>query len=1245
MAHSNRYTESPVGMKGKSKAFSQAENPRCPLSSKASLLAVVLIICICSLPLGAQVDTGAIVGHVSDASGGQTPGAKVTVKEENTGFTNMVMAGSDGSYTFSPLKIGIYTLTVEKENFKTSVQQHIEVTIQSHIELNPILEVGTVSESVQVTSAAPILETQSSSLQELVDTRTINNLPLNGRNASFLAQLAPGVTFSQHDTRNLAANGSFSANGEQRAQNNYLLDGMDNNAEIADLVNQSQYVVMPPPDALREFTVQTSNYSAEFGHSAGAVLNVSTKSGTNSLHGDLWEYLRNDMFDAKDYFVLSTQSKPKFRQNQFGGTLGGPVIIPHLYNGHDRTFFFVDYQGFRNVQGKTYAETVPTAGEQNSNFTNLQDLINLQSGTTSDLLGRTFPIGTVFDPMSTRSVTQGVADPVTNLAATATGYVRDPFYTGSLGSTTNFTSGSSIAQLNHIASSRIDPNAVALLHLFPLPNNTVLLNNFTTSPQNTQVTDSMDARVDQQFAQHDSMFLRFSYVNTTQFQASPFPGIADGSPSRPGSGFTESLNGAMGWTHIFTPHLVDEARVGYSRVYDRRLQPYADTLGLPAQYNIPGVPQFPGNGGLPLLEFNSLSAIGANTTLPSDKASDIFQVTDNYTIDRSHHQIRTGFEFQHIAYPLMTPPESRGDFDSTGLFTSVVNNTDATTDLAQFALLSKVSPYGAQFNYEEGADQLTASNYPPAYYPIRNYDGAYVEDLWRVTQILTLNLGLRYEFLGVPAERDGRVGNLVPAKTGDTPDGLTHYYIPQKNIASLSPAFLALLTSNNVVLTPTSDNAIGIAQRTNFAPRLGFALQPMPKMSIRGGYGLFYQANESHGLSSSPFVNFPFSVQSSYAAGSAIQAIIANPITDTTPEGTVGPISQGLQNVPLDPAIASVSSLQFEGEPRYPKTSYTQAYNLQTQYQLSASTLAFVGYIGDNSRHIQDRIPTNTTSQITAPSTPLSGIAFFPTIATGGQYVSHNGSGNYNSLQFGVERRFSSGFSFMANMTYSKCLGDIRDMLDATIGAVRAPYVPGVGLKADYTLCEIHIHRIFHASGTYELPFGKGHHFLNEGIGALIAGGWSTNWILTSQDGQPFSIPCTKTTASGLGCFALKVPGQNLYGGPHNVTQFLNPQAFANPPAVAAGTTGTIANLGEAGGQVTGPPFRRLNLSIVRRFPFIRGSSFEFRADVFNLTNTPNFGTPGSLKFTSPSSFAKISATSDSPNDQREIQLSLKYIF
>ena len=1012
---------------------------------------------------------------------------------------------------------------------------------------------------------------------------------------------------------------------------------MDDNVAIADLVNQSQFVVLPPPDALREFTVQTSDYSAEFGHAAGAVLNVTTKSGSNAFHGDLWEFLRNDFFDAKDYFVLSSQRKPEFRQNQFGGTFGGPIVIPHLFDGHNKSFFFVDYQGTRIVKGKTFTVTVPTAAENTSGFTNLQDLISLQSGTKTDLLGRVFPSGTVFDPATSRPVTSGVVDPTTGLAATATGFVRDPFYTGTIGNTTNFTGAAAEAQMNKLPSTRLNAGAIALLKLYPNPTSAALTNNYTTSPAATTNIDGFDTRFDQVFSDKDSAFARYSYVYNNQLQPSPFPGVADGGASRPGTGWTESQNEAASETHVFNPRLVLEVRAGYSRVADLRQQFDATVLGIPAQYGIQGVPQIPTNGGLPTMNFGALSAMGSSGTNPSSKASDIFQISENLSIDRGKHQIRLGSEYQYIAAPTLTPTTSRGSFTNNGIYTSVVNSTDSSTDRAQYVINPEATTVSNGINNVGASNALSASNFPPAFRLVRPDVGAYFQDNWRILQKLTLNLGLRWDFIGTPEEGNGHFANVVPAQTGLI--NTSTFYIPQSQVASVPTAFQTLLAKDGIAFVPISGNTLINAQKTNFAPRIGFSFQALPKLVIRGGFGMFYQGNENHGLSVSNYVNFPFQVTSSYSS--------ANAVTPLTPDNSVGTLQNGLLNVPLTPTAAASSasaSLTLLGEPRNAKTSYAEAYNFQLQYQLTPNTVLEVGYVGTGSRHAQVGLNENTVSTILPPSANVKTNQFYPDFATGGTFIARAGATDYNGLQLNAEHRFSQGFSLLANFTWSKCLGDTRDLLDNGVGSYRAPYVAGMGIKADYGLCDIDVRRIVHVSGSYQLPFGKNQRWLTSGPGSWIAGGWSINWILTTQDGQPFTIACTTTNAAGLGCNALKVAGQNPYSGPHNAANFLNAAAFANPPAATA-TSATPANLGGAPTQVSGPPYHGLNMSLFRQFPAFAETHFEFRAEVFNLTNSPNFGQPGSLNFTTPNTFASIAATRDNPSDPREIQLSMKYYF
>ncbi|MGH9663419.1 MAG: carboxypeptidase regulatory-like domain-containing protein, partial [Bryobacteraceae bacterium] len=329
----------------------------------------------------AQVDTGAILGTIRDQAGGVVPGAKVTLTNEGTNVAVTTTSRQDGTYTFTPVRIGIYTVSTGFQGFQTARHLHVNVNIQQQVVVDFSLQPGQITQSIEVTAAPPLLQTQNGSTGQVVGSKQINDLPLNGRNFTFLAQLAAGVTFAQSDNRGLGANGNFSANGMRPAQNNYLLDGVDNNNLQPDFRAGTSYSVLPPVDAIQEFKIQTSAFSAEFGRAGGGVLNASIKSGTNQYHGNVWEFLRNDKLDAADFFEnAGGLPKGEFRRNQFGGTIGGPVLIPRLYNGKDKTFFFGDYQGTRIRQGLPYLVTVPTAAERGSGFTNFTDLIAGQPG-------------------------------------------------------------------------------------------------------------------------------------------------------------------------------------------------------------------------------------------------------------------------------------------------------------------------------------------------------------------------------------------------------------------------------------------------------------------------------------------------------------------------------------------------------------------------------------------------------------------------------------------------------------------------------------------------------------------------------------------------------------------------------------------------------------------------------------------------------------------------------------------------
>ena len=420
-------------------------------------LAHIALVCVCVLFISTrnasgQVDQGSITGIVQDTTGAAVANAQVSLLNTDQGLTLDVTTNSNGEFSFSPVRIGNYSLTVTATGFAKMTQQNLTVSVGQRLLVNMQMKPGATTEVVEVSTAPPQLQTEDSSVGQVMTEKSVNSLPLNGRNFTFLAQLGAGTQTPQADTRGNAASGAFSANGLRPAQNNYLLDGIDNNSNAVDFLNGTNFIVLPPLDAISEFKVQTANFSAELGRSAGAVLNATIKSGTNRFHGAVWEFFRNDKLDAADWFENNGGvKKGKLRLNQFGGAIGGPIM-------RDKIFFFGDYEGLRRVQGTVQTGSVPTAAEVASGFTNLSDLIT--ANTQTDNLGRIIPTGAVLDPATTRLATAGVADPVSGIIASSTGYIRDPFGTCPA-STHTFTAAA--CNLNHLPAGRLDPVALKLM--------------------------------------------------------------------------------------------------------------------------------------------------------------------------------------------------------------------------------------------------------------------------------------------------------------------------------------------------------------------------------------------------------------------------------------------------------------------------------------------------------------------------------------------------------------------------------------------------------------------------------------------------------------------------------------------------------------------------------------------------------------------------------------------------------------
>jgi Carboxypeptidase regulatory-like domain/TonB dependent receptor/TonB-dependent Receptor Plug Domain len=1237
------------------------------LRASLAVSTLLLVLFLSVPPLKAQVDTGSILGTITDASGAALSGAKVTLTNEGTGAALTFTTGGDGVYKFTPLKIGSYKVTASFQGFQTTTQTNIVVNVGTDVVINFSLKPGAVTQTVEVVATVPVLQTQNAAMGQVVDSKSVNDLPLNGRNFTFLAQLSAGVNTPQADTRGNAATGAFSANGSRPAQNNYLLDGVDNNSDTVDFLNGTNFVVLPPVDAIDEFKVETSGFSAQYGRSGAAVLNATIKSGTNELHGAAWEFFRNDKLDAANFFENADKiKKGALHQNQFGVAAGGPIL-------KNKIFIFGDYEGFRRVQGTVFTGAVPTALMRSSGYTDLTDLLS-QGGTETDALGRTVPTGTVFDPATTRSVTIGVRDPVSLLLPTKTGFVRDPFGTCAP-STLNFTAAA--CGLNKLPAGRLDANAIALLNLYPAPTTSSLFSNFGDSPKLYQHRNAFDTRMDLNINEKNQLFYRFSYVDDPQFIPGIFGGVADGGGFQDGNQTANAQQSALGYTHTFNPSLINVARAGLNYLHTTRNIPAANDLSnLPGKYGIMAIPQAHENGGLPAFGFNgALQTLGGNAFLPSDEVTSTFQLTDDLTKIYGKHTFKGGFEWQHVKFSTLQPPWSRGEFDFNGNYTDVPGTNSGHTGMAQLLLVPQASslPAGSNaINYVGGPDSVFVSNISLTDNG-KNYYGFYGQDDWKVTNKLTLNLGLRWDYFQPVYEHRGFQANFIP---GGAPTNGPAYLIPQgktdlsylTSVDCTNPAnanFLTcLLAKDGIALSVGKyGKSLGVGQKSNIAPRFGFAYQPTPKLVLRGGFGIFYNGFENRGFSPNLGENYPFQFNFSFFNPDA-----GHPINNFTGCATATPaggptFETGFSCTPLDPKLVNASGLGLRGIQYNYLTPYSMGGNLTLQYQLTSSMSFQAAYVTTLARHLETFPGNNNVTSIQPNSVDVTTLVPFRDFGRGNSQAETNGSSHYHALQTKGEKLFKNGLNFLVTYTWSKTMSDAGDLLNGgsdNVGYI-APSVPGFGIHYNYGLANFDIRNVFHFSGGYELPFGKGKKFMTgaSGVTDKVVGGWSVQWITTLQGGQPITLSCVNNSVQISNCGAL-FTGQPLKLGIHTdgngkVSWFGNPGAFADPPACTVVGSCTAKNLGGET-QVPGPGYHRLDFSIFKDFPFNEKRKLQFRTEIFNVFNHPNFNAPGfggngvvsiggSTNYVSGSTFGEIGSTRDDPYDPRQIQFALKLIF
>jgi hypothetical protein len=1109
----------------------------------------------------AQKDTGNIVGVVTDAGGGVVPGAKVRVRDVDRGTEFETTTNGNGEYVAGPLKVGRYTVTVEKPNFKTAVAGPVQLDVQGRIEADVKLEIGQISQKVEVKVQNPLLETETSTMGEVMDKTRIETLPLNGRNFAQLAQLGVGVVPSEPGSR-VSGSYGFSVDGARSLQNNFLLDGIDNNSNLGDVLNESSYVIQPPIDAIEEFKVQTNDYSAEFGRGNGAILNAVIKSGTNGYHGDVFEYLRNDVLDSSPFFIVTPQ-KPPYKQNQFGATFGGPVQ-------KDKTFFFVDYEGFRLRQGIPQTAFVPDQDMVVGNFSELLTntpamAIDPNTGNPTGAIAldcnhhQTF-VGEIFNARQTLPV------PVT--PANPSGMCGFPIGVDGSGNPTNiFPTGS------------VDPLAARLAALIPPPNSSINpAFNYIAVPVRSETRNNFDVRMDHTFSSKDSIFGRFSYENQPSFIPPPFDNVLDGGGFFDGNEDFSYRSVALSETHILDSTHVNEFRFGYNRINAHRYQVNFNE-NVSGQLDYPGVPFEPGtfNGGLPALTFSDGSApeLGSSGYLPSIEKQNSYVFTDNFTWIKGRHSLKFGTEIRFEQFTIFQPSASRGTADfSTGFTDNPAAPGTGGYGFASFLL-----------GISDGGSIVNLHNVD---YHRQIYAG-FVQDDFKKSERLTFNLGLRYELYSTVKASGNEQANF-----------------------DFGCGCLIVPKGQNAVLTPTLATQISIDRNGspglvspdlhNFAPRVGLAYKINNKLVLRTSYGIFYGGQENGPYSNpSPGFNPPFFVTQSFnmpCLGNSANPSF--PLTNCSIPG-FNSLQQGF---PANSLVDPNTPLLFSISPKI-TTPFMQQWFLGFQYELPSNVVAQVSYVGSHGADLFGLFNGNQAVPTPDPNSPTAGRRPDPNIDAGIDTLRSNLFSNYTGLQLRLEKRFSKGLQFEAAYTYSHALDDASS---ASLGAQnQGDFRLQTAPQLEYGNADFDVRHRFVFNFVYDLPFGKDQRFGSNlsGFRNQLVGNWQVTGIISAQTGNWFTPTDDLVNISNSDCGGevFNCARPNVVGNP-NGTPCLPGTIFNTCAFVPNTTEGTFGDAGR--NIIRGPGLQNWDLSFIKQFPVREQMRFEFRAELFNIWNHPN---------------------------------------
>jgi hypothetical protein len=1094
-----------------------------------SFASIGILLGLLSIPWAssAQTNTSAIAGMITDDSGSSIPSATVTVTELGTGQVRTSAASASGEYVVPQLAPGKYDVKVEAKGFQTSLASGVTLEIAQRARLDFAMKVGALSQQVEVSAQAAVMDTDTASLGQTIEQHTIRDLPLNGRNYLTLGSLSPGVIpqipASEGPASFVASttgrpDRSILVGGQRESSTSYLLDGVElRNPRVGDTS------INPSLDAVQEFKIQRNFFEPEFGNSPG-IINVATKSGTNQWHGTVFEFLRNDAFDAKNYFSSTTEP---FKRNQYGFSLGAPIL-------KDKLFVFANFEGLRQRLGVIQRGDFPRQDELSGNFT----------------------------------ADQPIYDPLTYNPVTGT---RLPF------------SG------NIIPATRINAVSKNFFPYIPVTNSLPVQGaNIVGTPVQAINDDQETVRADYLISPKNSLFARQTWEKAPLIPASLVP---LGGQEVDSAGWNEVAQ----LTTTLTPSIVNVARAyhSYARLYGEQV-PVSSNLA--AAIGITGVSTAPLNWGVPTVAWTGYSGIGSNGLTQGNKINN-YELADSLSWTKGNHSIKFGAEVRQSRMFLDSDNGPRGSFSFANSWTAALNPTTGNpvtgtgNAVADFLLGYPTSMSGAV-----GTSQTHFRFYTT---------NIYAQDDWKVTRSLTINYGLRYEYVTPPVAEE-----------------LSHVFgFDFKTGTQLFPTLGQIRDS---IINP---------DKLNFAPRLGLAYNPQwaPTFTIRSGVGIYYdqtQMNEAQFTTNSPPTFFQ---QNLVFTGKGLPP--AQFGVNTLPATPVPPISTSY----VTPLGTNVFAEELKG--RKPRE---YMWNLSIEKSIAKDWLAEIAYVGSQSRLLSKRYNSDAPAVAGNLYNVVPGSQPYPNLG-GMLYSSESGKGNYNALNAKLERRFDNGFSVLIAYSWSHSIDNDSG------GSFGSPNLNPANFQLDKGSSDFDIRHRFVGSILYELPFGKGKQLFGSASGALnqVIGGWQLNLIPTFQSGVNRSVTSPNTStiayitqhanATGINpgsSFTLNgktiTPGQG-FGSNNTSLYWFNPNAFSQAAPLTFGTAGRDI--------IASPGFFNWDISLFKTFVIREGITLAFRAEFFDALNQVRFDPPN-LDSSSPF-FGQI----QSAEQPRIIQLGLRLQF